>query len=275
MDICDFKDIHKGGRVFITASGPSLLEFKPDLLKDEYIIAVNETIQRFPWAHYACAMDIGPYEICVKSDAIIFTTQKSGYPDVKLSIWNKAPFSFELSDGINPGGTTTMLALQVAVYMGFQEIYLCGLDLGVTNDKTHFFGTRDNFNDVTGCNFPIMRKCFEASAPSLLDKKIINCSEKSTLDCFPKQSIYTILKQTKPKEIPPDLYKIIERPTTVEQLTLEKNVVLIGSKYVIQLPNGTFLVAKYTMREYAKPALDAINEKLRRKGGRPRKVQVK
>jgi len=54
-----------------------------------------------------------------------------------------APFSFDLGrDGyIGPvPGTTGFLALQVAVYMGFTEIYCLGLDMG----GLHFDGTKSS-----------------------------------------------------------------------------------------------------------------------------------
>lgn len=268
--IRDYHNIHPGGRVFITASGPSLLEFDPELLRGEYIITVNETINRFPWAQYSTALDHGPYEVCTKKSNTLFTTRKDAYPNVKLALDNSEPFKFDLDSGVNVGATTAFVALQIAWWMGFHDIYICGVDLGITDTHTHFYGEKNRFQECTGINFPAMKKSFEEAAPLLLSRNVVNCSTRSLLDCFPKQDIHDVLGKAArlAKEIV--LYKPIEYKM-VKMLTLEDNVVKIGSKFWIKLPNGEILPERYTMKERAKTKIDAINEQIRRKGGRPRK----
>lgn len=75
------------------------------------------------------------------------------------------PFSFDMGrDGFVPfvPGTTGFLALQLAVYMGFTEIYCLGLDL----HGPHFDGTRASYY------FAQMRRQFERVAEKLSLKGI-------------------------------------------------------------------------------------------------------
>ena len=48
-------------------------------------------------------------------------------------------FSFDLRKGFYFGCTTVMLALQLAVYIGGKNIYLCGVDLFYNKEKLRFY----------------------------------------------------------------------------------------------------------------------------------------
>jgi hypothetical protein len=267
-----YRNLHPGGRVFITASGPSLLEFDPELLRKEQIITVNETITRFPWAQYSVALDHKPYAICTKYDNILFTTRKDAYPNVKIGTNGTQPFSFDLTGGVYVGFTTTFVALQLAVWLGFKDIYICGLDLGITKTHTHFYGYKPFFDTETGINFKGMRGAFNAAAPLLSDWNVVNCSMDSQLSCFPKQSIEEILRLGLSKLKPETLQPVPEYH--VKPLTLHDNLKLVGSKFQIVLDSGEILPGRYSMKEHATKAIEAVNEHIRRKGGRPPKVVI-
>ena len=62
-------------------------------------------------------------------------------------------FSFDLRKGFYFGCTTVMLALQLAVYIGGKNIYLCGVDLFYNKEKLRFYKESipsevDNFSCV-------------------------------------------------------------------------------------------------------------------------------
>ncbi len=198
MDVKEVRNIHAGGRVFITASGPSLLEFEPELLKGEQIIAINETLRRFPWAQYSVALDHGPYEEALVHDSILFTMKTKTYlPNVihlgRDNKRNSQNFTFDLTGGIFCGGTSTFVGLEAAVWMGFKDIYLCGLDLCRSINKTHFYGIQDRFDHKCEANFPLMKKSFEQAATVLSHINVVNCSLVSTLTCFPKIDIHEVV----------------------------------------------------------------------------------
>lgn len=55
------------------------------------------------------------------------------------------------------------------------------------------------------------------------------------------------------------------------QLTLKENVKVVDGTFRIILPDGSMDVEKFTMRSYAQPRLNVLNEERRKKGGRPPK----
>lgn len=94
------------------------------------------------------------------------------------------PFSFDLlSYGFVPSipGSTGFMALQVAVWMGFTDIYCLGLDLG----GDHFDGSK------ASQHFFDMARIFRRMAPLLADRgvRVTVCgSPKSHCDAFAKSS---------------------------------------------------------------------------------------
>lgn len=198
MDILDFKNVHNemGDRVFITASGPSLLEFDPTILRKEHIICVNDTIERFPWTRYGISADSGPAHKYIDQVPVMFCTNRMTQDNhVYIAKAKAFGFSFDLTQSGVTGRTTTYLALQLAVWMGFKTIYLVGLDLCVTNTHTHFYGTKKNFQWMTGKHFVVMQRSFKQAAKSLKDTdvKVYNCSPVSTVTVFPKVNIKEVL----------------------------------------------------------------------------------
>lgn len=199
MDIRKLKDIHLGGRVFITASGPSLLYFEPEELKDEIIITVNETITRFPWAKYSIALDRVPYDICLKYDSILLTTQPKSYlPNVIHTVADgrREVFTRDMTSKIAVGGTSTYVALELAIWLGFKDIYICGLDLKRGEKQTHFYGNQKNFETRTISSFALMKQSFNYASTVLSDVNVVNCSLESELLCFPKLDIYEVLNES-------------------------------------------------------------------------------
>ena len=60
---------------------------------------------------------------------------------IRLPLLGSEGFSWDLEQGIYSGYTVSYFALQLAVYMGFKEIFYLGLDLKHEGYKTHFFGS--------------------------------------------------------------------------------------------------------------------------------------
>ena len=52
-----FKNRHVDERVFIVASGPSLSDVDPELLRNETTITINDALLMFPDTQYAAVMD--------------------------------------------------------------------------------------------------------------------------------------------------------------------------------------------------------------------------
>lgn len=174
-DLLKFHNIHKGQRIFVIATGPSLREEDVLKLKDEITMSVNEAV--------ALVDTIGwrpTYYFIVDPSMWLWKKNEinnAGYKDVFMSINNmkefEADFSFvphyftvyknirciletceinvhgklkaEFSDDIYLKGaygdrSVVTVAVQMAAYMGASEIYLLGQDCDYSGPKSYFCG---------------------------------------------------------------------------------------------------------------------------------------
>ena len=140
-------------------------------------------------SYYHCVFDyrlFDEYPEELKKARYLFTLEERPF-GIPLQLIGTNGWSWDLEKGIYSGYTISYFALQLAVYMGFKEIYFLGLDLKNELDQTHFFGTDHHSSSHDTTAFPKMRESFEFIAPVLKEKgiKVYNCSPISTLKCFP------------------------------------------------------------------------------------------
>jgi hypothetical protein len=186
--IADFKNIHEGKRVFILASGPSLAEVDLTRLSRRLVIGLNRSALLFPETHYHCTMDqrlFDEHPDVLRQTRFLFTL--TGRPwGIPLKLLGSEGFSWDLEQGIYSGYTVSYYALQLAVYMGFKEIYYVGLDLCHDGAKTHFFGSDFHSRNHEDTEFPRMKKMLRYGARILADSdiRVYNCSPVTELDCF-------------------------------------------------------------------------------------------
>jgi hypothetical protein len=159
------KNIHKGKRVFIVATGPSLRIEDLEMLRtnNEICISMNKIwliYERTFWRpDYYVADDFRmlkdyPEELEKLESEYIFLG------DTFDEFWNKKHkenilkyhFQYEYSECIQPkfsgdfsrksymGATVTYSCLQMAAYMGFQDIYLLGVDFSYGNSDNKKYG---------------------------------------------------------------------------------------------------------------------------------------
>lgn len=163
-----FKDKHRGERCFIIATGPSLLKEDILKLKNEYTISLNAVFgigRQIDWRPtYYVLLDPG---LCrrfkkngslgnideLATDAIFFnrenkreliSTKKVNYINISYldhvyNFENSTTFkeSFDLGFGLYDCFSTTHDCIQIAMYMGFSEIYLLGADNNYQGAKKH------------------------------------------------------------------------------------------------------------------------------------------
>lgn len=149
-----FKNMHKGERCFIIATGPSLTLEDCELLKDEITFGMNSIVKTFDktsWRPtYYVVSDVVPYAAC--KDYIKADDFKKVFFSKKIDKKNKEVCHFalnavniykcELTDNFknrifpskkldryfNDGPSVVFSIIQLAMYMGFSEIYLIGQD---------------------------------------------------------------------------------------------------------------------------------------------------
>lgn len=162
-----FKNIHKGERCFITCTGPSLTISDLNLLKNEITFGVNSITKAYPltdWRPtYYVLVDAYAYgEILKKEDVYggkfcekdaflhyrINPKTKNGNEHYCLINYSNH-WKYRMDKGIikicdDPAVgifdcfTVTNMAITLAAYMGFKDIYILGADATYKLEKTHF-----------------------------------------------------------------------------------------------------------------------------------------
>ena len=162
-----YKNIHKGKRVFLIGNGPSLcIEDLNRLYKNEELCfgfnRIYRVYDKTRWrANYVGITDIDMIRDCYTELGMIggniflgdlffednFTNDLANVETIHLEFQEFYPnypdFSDDISRGIYWGYSVTYdIGLQVAAYMGFEKIYLLGMDHSlvgsVADTRNHF-----------------------------------------------------------------------------------------------------------------------------------------
>lgn len=148
-NLAALKGKYAGKRCFIIGNGPSLQASDLDKLKDEYTFAFNRIYYIFDQTDWRptfyCTQD---NKIATSSAADIMANIKTPYLFAPINLkWYEGAelesdyffcprfageevpeFSEDIPHFIGAGNTVAYAAMQLAVYMGFSEIYLLGVD---------------------------------------------------------------------------------------------------------------------------------------------------
>jgi len=150
-----FKDIHKGQSCFIIGNGPSLNKMDLSLLKGCNIFGLNKIYLLFDKVDLRLTyhVAVNPFvikqskEIFESLDCPTFLSYKAAKDviDVKpnihfLATGGGVKFSEDIINVISEGWTVTYVALQLAYYMGFKNVFLIGVD--------HNFKAQGNPNET-------------------------------------------------------------------------------------------------------------------------------
>jgi hypothetical protein len=215
--LLSYYNIHKGKRGVIVANGPSLKNTDLSLLKDEITIGMNRIYLSAEQNNFT------PNYIVVQDIPVQLLQFREDYDDLmlpKFFNWNarkhftnkenltfirsdyKPHFSTDLTNGSWGGHSVTNICLQLAYYMGFQEIYMVGKDhnyeqTGVPGklikatgeEKNHF--TKGYYKKGMGWRIPdykgeelaykMAKEAFENDG-----RKIYDATINGKLNIFPK-----------------------------------------------------------------------------------------
>lgn len=144
-DLRQFRGLHRGERCFILANGPSLAQVNHARLRHEKTFGLNRI--------YLLADVMGylpDYYVCVNELVLDqFHNEIAQLAMPKFVNWNRRQlfngvaqnlyflrlrlnlrdcFSSSIEAPISSGGTVTFVALQIAFYMGFDQVIIVGLD---------------------------------------------------------------------------------------------------------------------------------------------------
>ncbi len=176
--LLEIKDKHKGKRCFIIATGPSLRWEDLDRLKDEVTFGMNSLYKGYSLSDFRPAyymiLDKGVFMDFDKEDLNISGLAKDavflndmikirgdkilpvpfnyldhwfnyGNPDYNYR--KNLKYSDDLLWGFYDKYTTTIAAVEAAVYMGCREIYLLGADCNYAGKDLHFIKTEYDKED--------------------------------------------------------------------------------------------------------------------------------
>lgn len=156
-------------RCFILGLGPSLAKIEPKGLSDEVVIGTNHILRTELKPDMICVVDERRFDVNAwsKTDIKVITVrpladrrkhelasincyQDIGYADydngLKKNITHIDGFDNRLEEVHFSGSVITDLAVPLACYLGFKEIYVLGLDGAVASfPSTHVTGNEDNY----------------------------------------------------------------------------------------------------------------------------------
>jgi hypothetical protein len=220
------KNKNKGERCFIVATGPSLTIEDLEKLNDEITFSMNSICLAFndtEWrpTYYGIQFDILYRELKehidnLKVDGIFIADIISKEVDITddyfiypLNLLNHArphrkfnsKFSADAFSQVFDGYSITYSLIQIAVYMGFKEIYLLGVDCNYSSNLNHHF---KDYSFVDPAYSIAGNKMISAylEAKKYADKnniKIYNATRGGMLEVFERVNLDTVI--LKPNEI--------------------------------------------------------------------------
>ena len=216
--LAEYRNKYKGKRCFIIGTGPSLK--KEDLLsiKDEIFIGVNSLCL---WKdilsdiNYFFISDIVAYRKlyedlpqgcfvsshCLKTCGDLSASQFRVIPVCRFNYFvpYTERFSLDITSCFYDFNSVVFIALQFAVYAGFKEIYLLGVDCNYSTEKIyavdHGIRHRKEYMEDVGKNmikgFAFVRQFLQENE---ISTKIYNASSGGMLEVFPRVNLQKIIK---------------------------------------------------------------------------------
>ena len=208
--LAKLRNIHKGNRCFIVANGPSLNRTDLNLLTNEFTFGLNRIYLHFSQTKFRPTYYLTVNELILEQ----FSGEIKQLTMPKFLNWNRRSyftdspnvyflksrmvindfFQMDITKPLVMGATVTFVALQLAYYMGFQEVILVGLDHSYVEngkpsatekrvseqDQSHFHphyfpkGSKWQLPDLlrSEIDFSLARKAFEADGRRVLDATI-------------------------------------------------------------------------------------------------------
>jgi hypothetical protein len=239
--------MHKGKRCFILANGPSIKEEDLIVLKNEICFSVSNFFHHPDYDYIKPKYHVVPrfFDVNISvekqkewlnlmNDKLVsetFFLDINNYDLIKnfdlLKDQNLAFLStggntreFDITQMTQGYQTVPIMCLEIAVYMGFSEIYLLGIDIdSFCTDKYEYFfdrqklGFSDPAVDEKNISVASMIARLETSLNAFnqferfnqytnqSNIKIFNLSKKSKLDMFEKKTLQDVISPNNVKDI--------------------------------------------------------------------------
>ena len=223
---------YKGKRCFITCTGPSLTVQDLELLKDEYVFGMNSIClihDQTSWKpDFYGIEDIFVFEklkekLLNTDNGQIFAPLefKESYNTPGNWVYFHTSWAYHMYDRkyrnkfycrfsddcyatVYDGYTITYSILQLAVYLGFDEIYLLGADCSYLGNKQHFIdhGHATDYQSALNATDRLMVSYAEAKKyADCHGVKIFNATRGGLLELFPRVELETVLKKNEKNKL--------------------------------------------------------------------------
>lgn len=221
--LLNYKDIHNGERCFIIATGPSLTMQDLENLKNEKTISMNSICKLYE------ETDWRPTYYAIQDNFVfnnmqdILRQHKEVPVFISDNIWKRfkrekewiefptdtmyhsydilkqkyyARFSDDAYDIVYDGYSIAYSCIELAVYMGFKEIYLLGADCTYLGEKEHFVdsGVEDRSRKYATPKLIVGYEKVKEYADSH-GIKVFNATRGGVLEVFPRVDLDAVLKE--------------------------------------------------------------------------------
>ena len=216
---------HEGERCFILGNGPSLAKTDLSRLKNEYTMGLNRIYLMFPELGYQTSYYLSINDLVIEQCAadiqkltiprfIAWRSHKWLQPDPNLfflyTSYTGPRFSKQAMGRLWEGATVTFVALQMAYFLGFQEVILIGVDhnfvskgkpnttvVSAGDDPNHFSpayfgkGFRWQLPDLGTSEkaYQLAKEAFENTG-----RKVMDATIEGKLTVFPKTDYDRLFK---------------------------------------------------------------------------------
>jgi hypothetical protein len=141
--LAGLKDLHRGERCFIIGNGPSLRNTDLSRLRSEYTIGMNRFYLIFPELGFQTSYFLSINDLVIEQSAADLQNLRMprffswrGRQWLKpadglhflYTTYTGPKFATDIRGRVWEGATVTYVALQLAYYLGFQEVVLIGVD---------------------------------------------------------------------------------------------------------------------------------------------------
>jgi hypothetical protein len=210
----------KGQPCFCVGGGPSLQGFNFDSLRGHKVIAINRAYENLPFADILFAIDPKYYSDCragkigntpgeqaeIAKKWTMFSgfkvwldTNRTNHGDVYLlphgPITESGDFKYAMKDGIATGNFSGYAAVNLAMCLGANPIYLLGYDCRHDGGRTHYHsGYTHTANELTLKKSAESFKHLKAKAGAI-GTRIINLTPGSAIKVFPFGSMAEAIKE--------------------------------------------------------------------------------
>lgn len=248
-DISSLRNLYKGKRCFVVGTGPSLKIDDLNCLRGEYTFALNSIYALYDQMVFRPTFYVNAGPRYIKwilsenkgedlAEQYVFLTnydckQKNKgkmkfipmfsyyYSNHRIIYhekckYNQLTYEEDINKGITLKSTVAIAAIEIAVYLGFNEIVLLGIDMDYSHTKKHVYESDDGSTNDEGARWGKENMGIDDSHLSVNNEdivirgmeegfkfwkyesekrniKIINATRGGRLECFERKSLGELL----------------------------------------------------------------------------------